>query len=102
MIDWYFVTVHTFWILGLAIVLAAFSWHDWERRERGRPLQKQLRLPSFHVPLSGGLLLVAISFLLMESSRWWEHGVVGALGVSFLWSTWAAWRAAHGSGKRGA
>jgi len=36
MSDWWFVAVSALWILGLSIVLAAFSYHDWLRRGTGR------------------------------------------------------------------
>ncbi len=93
MIDWYFVATHALWILGLAIVLAAFSYHDWERHEAGRSLREQLARPSFQLALNAGLLLVALSFVLMEGSRWWERVVWAGLGGMFVRSSWAAWGA---------
>jgi hypothetical protein len=99
MIDWYFVGVHSLWIFGLAIVLAAFSWHDWQRRVLGRPLLEQLRLPSSQAPVSAGLLLVSIGLVMMKSATWWERTVWAALAVGFAWSAWTAWLASGGHGR---
>lgn len=93
MIDWYFVFTHSLWILGLSIALAAFSYHDWLRKELNRPLRQQVREPSFRFPLNVGFLLVAVAFMLLESSRWWERALWFLLGCSFGWSTWTAGRA---------
>jgi hypothetical protein len=46
MIDWRFVFVSALWILGLSIVLAAFSYHDWLRRETGRRWREGRAQPS--------------------------------------------------------
>jgi hypothetical protein len=92
MIDWAFVAVHGLWILGLSIVLAAFSYHDWLRQERGVPLRVQLREPGWRLPLYSGLLLVASAFVLMRGRALWERALWAALGSSFAWDALAAWR----------
>lgn len=92
MIDWAFVGVHSLWILGLAIVLAAFSYHDWLRQERRVPLKQQLREPGWRLPFYSGLLLVALSFVLMRGSAWWERTLWLVLGASFGWDAALAWR----------
>ena len=93
MIDWYFVFTHSLWILGLALALAAFSYHDWLRKELNRPLRQQVHEPSFRFLLNTGFLLVAAAFMLFESSRWWERALWFLLGCSFGWSAWTAGRA---------
>ena len=101
MIDWYSVGVNSLEIFGLAIVLATFSWHDWQRRVLGRPVRQQLRLPTAQLPLRGGLLLVTASFVLMKYAKWWERAVWTALGIGLAWSIWIAWRALRGQGRDG-
>lgn len=93
MIDWYFVFTHSLWILGLSIALAAFSYHDWLRKEFRRPLRQQLREPSCRFPLNIGFLLVAVALTLLESSRWWERALWFLVGCSFGWRAWKAGRA---------
>ncbi len=93
MIDWYFVFTHSLWILGLSIALAAFSYHDWLRKELNRPLRQQLREPSFRLPSNVGFLLVGLGFMLLENSRWWERVTWFLLACSFGWSAWTAGRA---------
>jgi multidrug efflux pump subunit AcrA (membrane-fusion protein) len=73
MIDVRFVIAHSLWILGAAVVLAAFSYYEWLARERQMPLRRMLRVAwGWKVSIAGGVLLVASGFLLMESARWWE------------------------------
>jgi len=73
-IDWYGVLVNSFWILGLSVLLAAFSYHYWLAGEEKRRLKEQLDQPSF-------LRLFWISFVLISiglagtSQRWWETGI---------------------------
>ena len=103
MIDWYFVFTHSLWIFGLSVALAAFSYHDWLRKELKRPLRQQLRDPWFRLPCNAGFVLVTLGFMLLESSRWWERALWFLLGCSFGWSAWSAWvagrtmRAPHNS-----
>jgi len=93
MIDWYVVFSHSLWILGVSVVLAALSYHDWLRRELSRPLRQQLREPSFRLPSNAGFLLVALGFMLLPGSRWWARALWFLLAWSFGWSAWTAGRA---------
>jgi hypothetical protein len=75
-IDVRFVIAHSLWILGAAVVLAAFSYYDWWAREQGRGRRDVfLTARGWKMSLAGGLLLVASGFLLMGSTRWWERGL---------------------------
>jgi hypothetical protein len=76
MIDIRFVFAHSLWILGAAVILAAFSYYDWLAREEGRSRRDVWReARGWPVSTSAGLLLVASAFLLMEGVAWWERGV---------------------------
>ena len=83
MIDWYLVATSSLWILGLSIVLAAFSYHHWLAGEKGRRLREQFREPSWKIPFSSGMMLTCLGFGLGENTRWWERAVWFALLVSF-------------------
>ena len=47
------------WIVGAAVILAAFSYHEFLRHEEGARLRDVLRRESFKNPLLLGLILVA-------------------------------------------
>jgi len=46
-INWFSVFINSFWILGLAILLASFSYHYWLASVGQHPLRSQLNAPSF-------------------------------------------------------
>lgn len=81
--DWYSVAVHALWIFGVALALAAFSYHNWLRLETGRSLREQLHDPAYRQWTSAGLALVAVSATLLRSSRWWERVLWAGLGIVF-------------------
>ena len=95
MIDWYLVLTSALWILGLAIVLAAFSYHDWLARETGRRRRELFRERSWVIPFSAGMLLTCLGFGLSEGMRWWERVLWLALAASFAWQGivdgWLKW-----------
>jgi uncharacterized membrane protein YqgA involved in biofilm formation len=71
-IDVRFAIAHGLWILGTAIVLAAFSFYDWLARAEQRRLRDVLReARAWKLSAAGGLMLLASGFLLMEGTRWW-------------------------------
>ena len=85
MIDWWLVFTSALWILGLSIVLAAFSYHDWLRRETGRRLREMFSQPSWRLWSSAGLLLFCVGWGAGRGMQWWERVLWGALAVSFGW-----------------
>lgn len=56
---WIYVITNAIWIFGLAVVLAAFGWHEFQAHSRKRKLGEFLGGDSFLKPLYGGLTLVA-------------------------------------------
>jgi hypothetical protein len=71
---WAYVIINAVWIFGLAVILAAFGWHDFLAHTRKRKLGELLRGESFLKPLYLGLTLVAGGFALSVS------GVILAAG----------------------
>ena len=71
---WAYVITNAIWIFGLAVVLAAFGWHDFLVHSRKRKLGKLLRGDSFLKPLFLGVTLVAGGLALSV------HGVILAAG----------------------
>ena len=58
-IPWGKVISNFIWIVGAAVILAAFSYHEFLRHEEGARLRDVLRRESFKNPLLLGLILVA-------------------------------------------
>ena len=83
MIDWVTVGLNSLWILGLAMILAAFSYHQWLAGETARRLRDVLAQPSWKLPFSAGMLLTSIGFGYGLAERWWEKAVWTALAISY-------------------
>lgn len=81
MIDWLTVVAHAFWIAGLALILAALSYHYWLAEQTSHSLREQLAGPSFQRAFVGGLLLVGIG-LSGISRQPWQLGLSAAVVVA--------------------
>jgi hypothetical protein len=73
-INWFSVFINSFWILGLAVILAAFSYHYWLAGEEERPLKVQLNHPTFQKTFWSGILLISIG-LAGTSQKLWEIAI---------------------------
>jgi hypothetical protein len=103
-IDWYNVIVNSFWILGLAIILAAGSYHHWLAGEYDRPLRAQLDNPSFQLPVWIGFCFICIG-LAGSSDRVWETIIwiiFGLIGLAYsVQNGLALWRSSRNSSSNG-
>jgi hypothetical protein len=70
-INWFSVFINALWIIGLAVLLASFSYHYWLAAEEKRPLKVQLNQPPFQKTLWLGFLLITFG-LIGTSQRPWE------------------------------
>ena len=91
-IDWLNVFYNALWIIGLAVILAAFSHSDWQAAQRGLSLRQALDAPAFQQLWALGLLLVSLSLMLL-ATRWWERGVWLVFALLFAWQGGSAARA---------
>lgn len=93
MIDWLRIVAHGFWIAGLALILAALSYHYWLAGQAGHSLRRELAGPSFQRAALGGVLLVSIGLSTISRGLWPQvlsaAVAIGAV-VALLWR----WRAA--------
>ena len=80
---WAYLITNAVWIFGLAVVLAAFGWHDFLAHTRKRKLGELLRGDSFLKPLFLGLTLVAGGLALSVSGVILAAGFAAA-GFGFL------------------
>ncbi len=87
MIDWLNVLFNALWIVGLAIILAAFSYNDWLAHTNGVKLRQQLSASAFQTPLTIGLILVSLSLALL-ADVWWERALWGAFVALFALQWW--------------
>lgn len=80
MISWQSVFFTSLWIIGLAIILSALSYHYWLAQTHGQSLRKQLGSRSFL-----GAFWIAVFFfsigLLGSSRQLWEMVIWGLLGL---------------------
>lgn len=83
MINWQSIIFNSFWIFGLALLLAAFSYHYWEAAENGRALRVQLSSPGFLRLLWMALLLISIG-LLGTGPQFWEMVLWAGVAVAAI------------------
>lgn len=101
LIDWPGVARNALWIIGLSIVLAAWSYTTWDAGRRDVRLRRAINWPLLQVPVALGLLLFSAS-LSWGSQALWERIVWAVLAVAFAWQLIAGWRAARTGGWRSA
>ena len=92
MIDWWALLVNSLWILGLAVILSAFSYADWQAHRRGCRLRQVLARPGFGVSFSMGAVLFCLGLLLggrsaLERVAW---AVLAVLSAVQAWQNWRA------------
>jgi hypothetical protein len=85
LIDWWMVATNGLWILGLSIVLAAFSYHDWLARETGRRRRDLFKERSWRLPWVSGMFLACVGWGLAQDTRLWGKSFWFALATMFGW-----------------
>ena len=83
MINWQSVIFNSFWVLGLSIMLAAFSYHYWLAGQENRQLRVQLNERGFLRPIWLGLIFIGIG-LIGTSQQSWEIAIWGVLTLIAL------------------
>ncbi len=91
MIDWPDLAFNSLWILGLAIILAAVSYHDWLAYRTGMRFRELLASPTWRGPFFGGTLLVCLG-LALTGRVWWEKLLWAGLALAFAWEGIELWR----------
>lgn len=97
LIDWAGVARNALWILGLSVVLAAWSYASWQASIQRIGIRRVLEGAAFQVPFSLGLLLFSVG-LAWGATRTWERIAWLALTVAFAWQSVVAVR--HGRAGR--
>lgn len=90
---WWTVAANTFWILGLAITLAALSYHYWEAVELKHPFRQQWQTLSFQLAAWLGLALVCLGVGSASQPGWGRIGWFVLAGLCWLnWLFVLPWR----------
>jgi hypothetical protein len=90
MIDLWGVVRNGLWILGLAVVLAAWSIARWWALKHAVKLRQVLSRPFFLVPFSAGVALFCLG-LALSGQRWWETTIWAVLTVLFVLLGVSSW-----------
>lgn len=96
MIDWPPVAFNALWIVGCALILAAFSHAHWLAQARNTHTRQILNSPAFQLPFSIGLALISGGLLLL-SRGWLEHALWAILVALCIWQVWNTWRSSASS-----
>jgi hypothetical protein len=91
------VIANSFWIVGLALLLAAFSYHYDAAQRQGRALRRQLQQRSFTLAAWLSATLVSIG-LAGTSDRLWESAIWLAFTIYGIANFAAAWRSTENDG----
>ena len=86
------ILVDALWVLGLAGLLATFSYMAWYRTHRGWSWRHMFSLPRLLVPVSVSLEFFCIgmgvsSLLSFETPPWWETAAWTLLAILFAMQT---------------
>ena len=93
LIDWRLVGFSSLWILGLSIILTAFSAADYEasRAPSQARTRDVLRMPGYQAALWGGMVLFCLG-LLGSARAWWEGVLWIGFAIAFGYQAWQAWQ----------
>ena len=70
-------------------MLTTFSYYDWLAREQRRRRHEVIRRArGWKVGMNGGLLLIATSFLTIESTPWWPRGIWLTAWILLAFGVW--------------
>ena len=89
--DWPHVVLNALWIVGCAVILAAFSHARWLAQLRQVRTRQLLGEPGYQLLLSAGLSLISLGLFFL-SSGWLERIVWAAFSLLFVWQSLNLWR----------
>jgi hypothetical protein len=94
LIDWRLVLFSALWIVGLALLLAAFSFADYAAHERHTRTRAVLAEPGYQLAVNAGLVLFCLG-LSGRVRAGWETALWIVLASAFTYQGALAWRAGH-------
>lgn len=100
MVDLGSVAANALWVLGLALILAALSWANWDAVRERIPFRRALGRPGVRRALDGGLTLFCAGLAATGRTRW-EQALWGALALGVTArAIWEEWVSRWGSRRR--
>lgn len=90
MIDWYALFFNSFWIIGLAVIVATLSYNYWLAQVSGERWRDQFDKKMFLRPAWTGVVFITIG-LAGTAVQWWETALWLAFllyALFILWQTW--------------
>lgn len=94
MINWDSIIANAFWIIGLALILAALSYYYWLSGQLGHPLKQELSGIAFQRLVMVGLLLVGIG-LVLTANGWLQTLLAAALILVCIIGLFSLFRRRH-------
>ncbi len=91
LIDWREVGFAALWIVGLAVVLAALGFADYNRQTAKRGFRQELKRPAYQLPIQAGLAMFCLGQL-GASQPWWQTALWGGLALAFIGMSVGAFR----------
>lgn len=95
MIDVWSIARNSLWILGLALLLATFSYADWKAQQQGCKRSHVTDEPAFCFSINIGLALFGLG-LLATSDSWWEMAAWAVVLLLTLVQMIGCWRQSDG------
>lgn len=83
MIDFAQVAANVLWVLGLALLLAVWSYARYEAHRQEVKIREMLGRLGYSLWINAGLLLFVAGMALTED-RWWARGLWILVGIGFL------------------
>ena len=96
MIDWWGVFSNSLWVLGLSVLLAAWSMAYYEAQRFDRKTLQLLGEGGYSWAVTIGLVLFCVGLAATED-RLWARILWGVLGVAFIVDQGLRWRKAKDS-----
>ena len=87
MLNWLNLIYHFLWLSGTAIIIAAFSYHDWLAHQQGIRVSQVLGRSSFQILLTVGMLLISLGLACL-AQHWWERIIWLAFSIVFIFQGW--------------
>lgn len=97
MINWLSVIGTSFWVVGLALILAGLSYYHWLAEQLGHPFWQEIKGRRFQRVAALGLLLVGIGLAITAGNVWQMIPAIALILVCVvaLLSLFREWKNRH-------
>jgi hypothetical protein len=99
MIDWWSMAANALWILGAAVQVATWAFHDWIARATRSTRRDIFARRSFRVPMNAGMSATCLGWGLAQAGHTWARWVWLALALICAIQAVSWTRTVHGPSK---